>query len=412
VGDERLTRRRLVSTLGAVGVAGFAGCLSGPSGGRSPETEPVDQRWRTDTTREYTQNHHTLSVAHADGEAVIGVPLSELPDRPGCGLVAVDRSGTICWEHRLPKGVCDPHSIGDVGVGHIRGTAALVVSTIEGETVAYDALTGERLFGADLIETIPYSAPAVTPPLAEGGQRIVVLDNNGNLAVATPDGQLDWRHSADGITYPGPVVGDVDGDGQVEIVVSTDTTTGQVIAFGIEGAERWRTALESGGRGLVGMERDDHQTVAVSTWDGEVVAIDGRTGEKRWADTYAERGILGGYDESTLYTTEGDGVVHAVNREDGSLTWTVDALSTTAPANSPAVGAAGPDGETRVVALSYDGTLGVIDPQTGDLTVEHQFGPEVFSRPVTVDLDDDGRDELVVMFGNGQVGAFSLSGSS
>jgi outer membrane protein assembly factor BamB len=390
-------------------MAGLAGCsaLGGPATPTS-DGPGVERIWRASISTEYAQNHHKLGHTAVDGEPVVGVPLSEYPDTVGCGLVGLGSNGEVRWRDELPAGVCDPHSIGDVGTGTVDGQPVFVVSTIEGDTVAYHAGTGDRLFEADLIETIPYSRPALTPPLSDGDRRVVVLDNSAHLVVGRLDGTVDWRYDADGITYPAPVVADVNGDGTPEIVLTTDTASGWVLALSLDGSVLWETEFESGGRGLVGLERDDGYDIAVSTWQGEVAALDGATGDVRWTGTYAERGILGEYDQDHLYTAEGDGVVHAIDRADGSLAWTTESLSSSAPANAPAVGSTALDGEPAVGALTYDGTLGLLDPETGRVELERQFGPDTFSSPLFVDLTGDDQQDVVVMFGNGRTEAFGL----
>jgi outer membrane protein assembly factor BamB len=407
------SRREILAGLGTAGAVGLAGCsvLGGTervATDGTDESAGVERLWRADTSTEYAQNHHKLGTTQVDGEHVVGVPLSEYPDTVGCGLVGLGSGGEIRWREQLPKSVCDPHSIGDVGTGTIDGEQVFVVSTIEGESVAYHAGSGDRLFEADLIETIPYSEPVLTPPLSDGDRRIVVLDNSAYLVVGRLDGTVDWRHDADGVTYPAPVVADVNGDGVPEIVVAVDQASGWVVAFSMDGSVLWETEFESGGRGLIALEREHGYDIAVSTWDGQVAAIDGTDGEIRWQGEYARRGILGEYDEEHLYTTEGDGVVHAIDRSDGSLAWTTSSLSSTAPANAPVVGESALDGGPAVGTLTYDGTLGLLDPATGRIELEHQFGSETFTSPLLVDVTGDDRQDVVVMFGDGRTEAFAL----
>jgi outer membrane protein assembly factor BamB len=416
VTDGDHSRRQILAGLGTAGSVGLAGCsvLGGLQGSETVDTDDTDDSagverlWRADPSTEYAQNHHKLGTTRVNGAPVVGVPLSEYPDTVGCGLVGLGNGGEVRWREQLPKSVCDPHSIGDVGTGRVDGEQAFVVSTIEGDTVAYSAATGDRLFTADLIETIPYSQPVLTPPLSDGERRVVVVDNSANVVVAQLDGAVDWTHDAGSVAYPAPVVADVDGDGDHEIVVSTDDAKGWVVALGLDGTVRWETGFESGGRGLVGLEREQGYDIAVSTWKGQVAAIDGTDGAVRWQGEYARRGILGEYDENHLYTTEGDGVVHAIDRSDGSLAWTVESLSSTAPANAPVVGTNPLEDGPAVGTVTYDGTLGLIDAETGTVELEHQFGSDVFSSPVLVDLTDDGRQDVVVMFGNGRTEAFAL----
>lgn len=406
------TRRQILATLGAVGSAGLAGC----TGGQAPQdsdTEPTDEQpaaddlqrlWETETRTEYEQNHHKIGVTETGDGTVIGIPLSELPETAGCGLVALDTEGAVRWEQMLPKAVCDPHSIGDVATGVIEETPVLLVATIEGETIAYEAASGEQLFAANLIETIPYSGPALVPEGPEGETRVVVMDNTANVVSARLDGTVDWTHDAGGVGYPAPVVEDVDGDGEMEIVIATDEADGWVTALALDGSVLWETRFESGGRGLVELPQGDRSDVAVSTWKGEVAAIDGRNGDIRWRGMYATRGLLGDYDQDHLYSTEGDGVVNAIDRSDGTLAWSTDSLPSSNPANAPSVG----ENDDVVAALTYDGAFGILDPDNGTVELGHKLDAESFSSPQLLDLTGNGHDDAVVLFGDGHVEGFRL----
>jgi outer membrane protein assembly factor BamB len=425
VSERRPARRQVLTALGTAGGAFLAGCTSlldtGDSGGGDSdgdesereesaggESNGLERLWSAGTPTEYGTNHHRMGVVRVDGEPVVGVPRSERPDVPGCGLLAVDGDGEKRWSRDLPAEACDPHSVGDVAAGTIDGEQVFLVATIQKEVVAYSAGTGEPRFEADLIESVPYGAPVVSPELADGSRRIVVVDNSGNLVVARPDGSRAWTRAVDGVVYPAPVVRDVDGDGSVEVVVTTDIKSGWVLAFGIDGEPRWRTEFETGGRELSSIDREEGRDIVLSTWDGNVAAVDGASGDVRWSEPLADRGLLGDSDSERLYATEGNGVVHAVNPEDGSVTWTVDSVATDAPANGPVVGTNGPEGQPVVASLSYDGTLGLIDPDRGNAELEHSLGTEAYTRPLLTDLTGDGSDDMLVMFGDASVEAYTL----
>jgi len=419
VSDHFTSRRQVLGALGAAGVAGVAGCgglLEGDSTAPTPtedgdraETGDLQRLWITDNRTEYPQNHHEMGVTHVDGEPLVGVPRSENPDTEGCGLAAVGPGGEQRWQHRLPAAACDPHAVGDVGVGTLDGEAVFLVSTIQGSTVGYSAATGAVRFEADLVETIPYGAPVLTPPGPDGSRRVVVVDNNGNLVVAYPDGSIAWKHAVDGVVYPSPVVRDVDGDGVVEIVVATDVEDGWVIALDIDGSVRWRETFGTGGREIHPLDQGDRCDVAISTWEGVVAVLDGTDGTVRWSEEYANRGILGETAGNHLYASEGDGIVHAIDPADGSVEWTVDSIETDAPANAPVVGQVGPD-SPLVAALGYDGTLALIDAETGTLDGQYSFDQSTYTSPLLVDLTDDDSDEILIMFGDSRVGAYSIPG--
>lgn len=423
--ERHPARRQVLAALGTAGGAALAGCTSlldtGESGSGDPaddesgggepnvgESAGLERLWSAGTPTEYGTNHHRMGVVRVDGEPTVGVPRSELPDMLGCGLLAVDGDGEKRWSRELPAEACDPHSIGDVAVGTIGGETVFLVATIQREVVAYSAVTGEPRFEADLLESVPYGPPVISPRLADGSRRIVVVDNSGTLVVAHPDGSRAWTRAVGGVVYPAPVVRDIDGDGSVEVVVTTDIESGWVLAFGIDGEPRWRAEFETGGRQLSSIDREEGCDIVLSTWGGNVAAVDGPSGDVRWSELLADRGLLGDSDTERLYAAEGNGVVHAIDPEDGSVAWTVDSVATDAPANGPVVGTDGSAGGPVVASLSYDGTLGLIDPERGTVELEHSFGTEAYTQPLLTDLTGDGSDDMLVMFGDAHVEAYSL----
>ena len=417
--DDSTGRRTVLAALGTASSAALAGCSGvldwggsddsdGGAGNGVGAPEQVDRLWTAGTTTEYAGNHHEMGAIRVDGKVVVAVPRSEDPDTEGCGLLALDAGGETRWRRDLPAEVCDPHAVGDVAVGELDGDPILLVATIEKDVVAYAAATGGVRFEAELVETVPYGHPVISPPLADGSRRVVVVDNLGHAVVANLDGSTAWRREFEGVVYPAPVVRDVDGDGAVEVVVATDAEQGWLVAHDAAGEERWRTAFETGGRALSSVERDDHRDLVLSTWGGQVAAVDGRSGETRWSELLAERGILGGSDGERLYAGAGDGVVHAIDPNDGTVVWTVDSIGSSAPANAPVVGHPR-EGAPVVASLAYDGALGLIDAETGSVLVEHSFGEETYTSPLFADLTGDGSDDLLVMFGDARVEAYRLS---
>ncbi len=208
-------------------------------------------------------------------------------------------------------------------------------------------------------------------------------------------------------------VGDLDGDGFVEIVaIGTDSGT---YAFRHDGTLLWESpypsAVERGTRfartiggavTLADLENDGSVEVVV----GRSV-LDGRTGALRWqgdptSTTRGANGSLGPI--ACTYDLDGDGIEEVISgrtafRADGTVLWqnTVPGDGLCAVADMIAT-APGPE-----VVLASNGYLYILDGQTGetlwDRVIEGRGRDPLGGPPTVADFDGDGRAEIGVAHG-------------
>jgi outer membrane protein assembly factor BamB len=70
---------------------------------------------------------------------------------------------------------------------------------------------------------------------------------------------------------------------------------------------------------------------------------------------------------------------------------------------APDVGEVYGDGDTEVIAATNDGTVSVLDHDTGDELAAYERDVLVWTFPTLADLDDDGDEEILVRYGDGRV---------
>lgn len=196
------------------------------------------------------------------------------------------------------------------------------------------------------------------------------------LLVFGPDGQVRW--STDLATgepaYDIPVVGDLDGDGLLEVFVDVGDPP-RLFAFGHDGVPlpgRWPVSLAAGGLGKVVADLDGDGQAELVTYSNEPVA-----------------GSLNGPRQLTVW------------RPDGSVLaqWTLGSCDqpSEGPKMFPAVGDLDGDGELEIVAVLGCSEVGLFDWRRADQPVwRATLDGALHGSPVVGDLDDDGHYEVVI----------------
>ncbi|MFC4356749.1 PQQ-binding-like beta-propeller repeat protein [Halobium salinum] len=147
-------------------------------------------------------------------------------------LAAVDAAdGSVRWE-REPE--ANP-AVGAVRDGDDDGANELYVAFNDGRVVAYDAATGEREWEA----TVSTETTSAAPPPAlgdldgDGEPELVAPTNGGSVHVLDPaDGSTLATYERDSLVWTHPTLADLDGDGGDEVLVRYGD--GRVVALDYE----------------------------------------------------------------------------------------------------------------------------------------------------------------------------------
>ncbi|KAG5180425.1 hypothetical protein JKP88DRAFT_263896 [Tribonema minus] len=118
------------------------------------------------------------------------------------------------------------------GDGHLE----VVVSTAMGLVYALDAESGEVRKGFPVQFGEIQAQVAVADIAGDAGLELIVGDTQGNVAVLDAEGHEVWHRRTSGAMTNAAVVGDVDGDGQLDVVIAVTSPDGEGHLYAMDAA--------------------------------------------------------------------------------------------------------------------------------------------------------------------------------
>lgn len=398
--------------LGAIGFAAYTGSTG----------DQLRVEWVSDTGVQVEGNHHGVAAGSFDGGQMVFVPRSGTHDTNDCALIALDgSSGEERWRHGIPPGNCWIHAIGSVTLGDLDGDGVreVIAPTTEEAVYAFHPESGDVELRHPL-SSYGYS-PAVVGRLVPGStNQLAIVDAGGQVSVIHPNGSVAWRDTREGFVWARPAIADfTDGDGP-ELAVGFGT--GDVTVYRSDGRVAWNTSGPFDGSltwmAVVGADGDGTTDIVASTTAGEVVLLDGRTGEARWTvdlGDFAAVDAVGDGDgdgDVEVYAVGDRGILRSIDADSGAVEWTstltTGEVQMTPP---PVLGDVDGDGDPELVAVTNDGTASVVDPATGDVLATYERPVPIWTYATVADTDGDGSDEIYVMYGDGRVVALTFVGA-
>jgi hypothetical protein len=254
---------------------------------------------------------------------------------------------------------------------------------------------------------------------AAPGPEIVSSDVRANVVVADRDGVV-WRDSVEGTAYPAPIVADVAGSDDPEVVI---VTSQRVVAFDTTGNRVW----ESDVGGWTASIAPDASTLYVGG-SSTVYAVDGPTGDVDWDHSVDGRPTVGAVveadassaersdpeqqsdDRSLVYVGRNGGTVLVLDADTGELVGESERLVDSARQTpAPVVGDLTGDGDREIVVVTNDGLVAVLDAETRAVQARYPTGVPIWVPVTLVDLDGDRDSEILVRLGDGRVLALSYT---
>ncbi|MFB6282435.1 MAG: PQQ-binding-like beta-propeller repeat protein [Halobacteria archaeon] len=376
--------------------------------GSEPEIKEV---WATDGSRNTDLNHHEVSAGRVDGETVVAAPVSTTWSNDSgreCSITAYNGSGEVLWRHLVPSDECYIHAIADPAVFDFNddGTRDVVGVTSEDEVLVFDAVSGGNTFKYN-ISSDGYGKPISGNLTPAAGNETVVTDLEGVAYAFTSNGSLAWRKDLGDSVLATPVIDDFDRDGKNEVM------TGAGIMLSNDGEVEWEDA-EGTGSFLYGGQMDNAGPLEVAASGGNILSlVNGTTGERRWNRSFnGTGGVVDGGD------ADGDGVtelyagfgnkVYSINSTDGDVVWDSILTSKTDVRTAPPVKGEFTENRTYLAAATRNGKLSIIDPEDGTVLAEQRRDAKIHAYPTAADIDGDGVDEILVIYGDGSVSALSF----
>jgi outer membrane protein assembly factor BamB len=380
----------------------------------------LSEQWVSDTARDIEGNHHAPAVGNVNGSPTVYAPISASAGTDGCGLVALHgENGTQRWEYQVPPDNCTIHSVADPTLADFDddGTTEVLAATTEQAVAAYHPVTGEEEFRHDL-SSYGYTKPVVADLTGDDTPEVVVVDVRGTVFALESNGTERWTDRLDSYTWAQPSIADFTGDGENEVVVGV--RSGTLRLYGADGTVRWNVTNTFDGAitwiTTADVKDRSGTDVVVGTTEGTVALVTGTDGRVVWEHDFGEyaavHAVGDGDSDGTkeVYAVARDGDLRSVRATDGTVEWTT--TLTTADVQMtppPSIGDLDDDEEPELVAVTNDGVVSVIDPDSGEVLDSYERDVTIFTHPTLADADGDGVPEPYVIYGDGRVVAFSFS---
>lgn len=275
----------------------------------------------------------------------------------------------------------------------------ILVASPFGEALAFDAASGRELWRVQLFD------PARSAPVAVNGKMFFVSTSNTVVALDVETGTELWQ--VPGVEEPAGLLS-TESPAVSGTTVILPASNGEIVALNSETGEYvWSDAVNRSGRRLaVSGLRDvsahpviDGNTVYLSGVSGETIAVDLRTGLRKWEQRYgsAFAPVVAG---RTLFMTDLKGRVLAVETQSGDPIWSLPLPKS--EKKKERLGWTGPvlAGGSLWIASS-DGRLLQIDPGSGRLVATKSIGDGVFLQPIAAD------GKMILVSGRGTVSAYN-----
>ncbi|MDZ7702370.1 MAG: PQQ-binding-like beta-propeller repeat protein [Halobacteriales archaeon] len=387
-------------------VGGAASVVLLPSGPTLAET------WVSDPPEGASGNHHGPAVGTVDGRPLVFAPVSAGREGPACGLVALDAAdGTEVWTHPVPPADCTVHAVADPTVADRDGTLSVLVATTENAVFDLDPATGE-VRERYALTSYGYTPPQVVDLLPGGGTELLIADAQGTVQLIAANGTVRWEQSFGAFVWARPIVADVSGGGGLQVAVGTsdgrllvlDRTGGIVrdVAEPFNGSITWL----AGGQ----LDEDPALELVAATTSGQVVAVDGATGEVQWTRHLGRfasvAAVADGNADGTneVFVAAADGVVRGLEGATGRTEWAREvATSPVQMMPPPVVGDVTGDAQDDLVVASNDGRVVALNPASGSILAEYTRETTAFEKPTLADVDGDRELEVFVMYSDGAV---------
>ncbi len=259
------------------------------------------------------------------------------------------------------------------------------------------------------------SSPVLGDIDGDGKLEVVVGSNDNKMyALNGEDGSLLWLYITGGDVRSSPALGDINGDGRFEVVIGSDDYNIYALN-GEDGSLLWSLTIlgwvQSPALGDV--DEDGKLEVVVGCYD-RLYALDGHDGgllwsHRTWGDVCSSP-ALGDIDADgklevvyVAYMLRNG--IYALDAEDGGLLWSY--RITGLVRSSPALGDIDGDGKFEVIIGSDNYNIYAFNGEDGSLLWLYTAGNQIVSSPALGDIDGDGKIEVVVGCLDGKVYAIN-----
>jgi len=272
-----------------------------------------------------------------------------------------------------------------------------------------DGRSGSVVWRYQAVSSI-VSSPAVGDIDGDGNPEVVFGSDDGRVyALRGNNGTLLWRFTTrDAVSCP-PALVDLNGDGRLETVIGSED--GRLYALKADGSLLWGTYLYSA-MGVTApvaagdINGDGRPELVVRSQMDDTFAIDGPDGKVLWAyespfNTHMLSSIsagpciadLDGDGRLDVLSIDGPTEMSCFEGKDGTVKW--QQIFSGDILTTPAVGDADGDGKPEIIFGLSDNSVICIDGQAGEVEWTRSFRGAQYSSPALADVDGDGRPEAL-----------------
>lgn len=322
-------------------------------------------------------------------------------------IYALDaNNGTEIWRYATGGKIYSSPALGDLDGD---GLLEVVIGCDDYNIYALNGLDGSVFWKYKTNDSIA-SSPLIGDINSDGKPEVVVGSmDKGLYALYGSNGSLMWSFDSVGYIWSSPALGDIDNDGSLEVVVgSTDMAgpTGVLYALnGTTGEEKWNFSANNWmdcSPAIGDINGDGDMEVVIGSRDHNVYALHGSDGSLYWSfstsgNAYSSPAIgdIDNDGKPDVVIGSMDNYVYAIDGTSGEKKWSFKTFNYVK--SSPALCDIDGDGFIEVIVGSWDTQLYVLDGVTGEKEWSlflSWLGIE--SSPAVGDIDGDGYAEIVV----------------
>jgi len=295
--------------------------------------------------------------------------------------------GNLLWTFTTGSPVYSSPALGDINVD---GQVEVIVGSKDGKIYVLRGTDGNLLWSYPTGGPL-YSSPALGDVNGDGESEVVVGSYDGNVyALRGIYGGILWFFTTGGPISSSPAIGDINGDGQIEVVVGSED--GKV--YSLRGKSitlleyiKTRTPVErllwsfttggpvSSSPAIGDIDRDGQVEVIVGSGDGKIYVLRGTDGSLIWSYNigspyyWTEKIVLADIDPTPgiEIITYGSGTPTYVLSSSGTLLWSINPLMNQ---SSLSVGDIDGDGCVEIVVAGLSGLrspmVAVIDASSNE----------------------------------------------
>jgi outer membrane protein assembly factor BamB len=245
-----------------------------------------------------------------------------------------------------------------------------------------------------------FSSPAVGDLDDDGDMEIVVGSEDGNIYALDDSGKTIWSYKTSKAIRSSPALADLNDDGKLDVVVGT--TDGKILALdGSNGREIWKLEFYNIFRSspvIYDIDSDYNQEIVIGSENGTLYTLDGESGLEEWVfsadgDMYSSPtvGDLDNDGDMEVIAASRGGVIYAF-QHNGTLLWQYN--TTNSIYSTPALADINNNGLAEVLVGADDGYFYSIEG--GRMKWKLQINGSVRSSPAVADIDNDGVLDVVV----------------